>query len=542
MKIISVSQMRKLDQKTIDEAHIPGTTLMKRAGIGIAEKVLEFLKSIDKKHVLRLIMLAGKGNNGGDVYVSAEYLAKHTDIHVVIYSICPLSELKGDARFYADLLPENIQCVVKNQLSKTDFKKGDIILDGLLGTGFHGLLRTPYDNWISTVNSVRLPIISVDIPSGLNGDTGMISVEAIEADLTVTIGLPKKGLIAGLGPKYCGQIKVVDIGIPNNFIEETDSDLHVFTEPDAYSMISKLPVSSYKNSNGSVLIIGGSSNYKGAPFLAGKSALRSGAGIVTVAVPTSAGIIQNSTLSLITREIPDSGKGVFSKESIPVLKRLAESADCIVIGPGMTNYSSCLDMLEAVLKLDKIFIIDADAINLVAQKPEILKIKNKYIFTPHPGEANRLFKSLGLSDYLKKDRITQADKLSEMIKGLVVLKGHRTVISAEEQITSINSSGSPSLATAGSGDVLTGIIAATVINYDSLYSVQSTLNKKTHNLKSNSPVLKNKNTSCMFNATALAVFIHGLAGEISNNGKRGLIADDLIELIPIAMKKISPFA
>ena len=513
MKVISVKQMQELDQRTINEAGIPGRILMERAGIGAGGKILNYLENIDFHHVKRFVLLAGKGNNGGDVYVIANFLFENTALPIVIYSICPISELKGDAKYYAELLPEDIAVKENFTLSVGDFSKGDIIVDGLLGTGFKGSLRKQYGNWITTVNSTNLPVAAIDIPSGLNGDTGTVSENAVRADLTVTIAQPKTGLITNQGPEYCGLLAVVDIGIPKKYIDETSCKQSLFMKADAYPMISRIPNNSHKKSLGSVLVIGGSSLYPGAPFLVGKAALRSGAGLVTVAVPKSAGIMNPSTLSLITRKISDSGSGFFTKDSIPEIMELVESADSIVIGQGMSDNDSILPLLEALLSVDKSMIIDADALNFISKKPSILKSNPKYIYTPHPGEAKRLFNAFHFSDaFLKKDRILQAKALLKKLGSTVILKGHRTVIAAKNNNISVNGSGSPALATAGTGDVLVGIIAA--------------------------------NTAAgmtSFDAARLSVFVHGLAGEIGNKGMRGLIADDLIELIPYALKQASPF-
>ena len=513
MKVISVQQMRELDKRTIEEAGVPGKVLMEKAGVGAGKKILEYLENIDFSHIKRFVLLAGKGNNGGDVYVIAKYLYENCVADIVIYSICPISELKGDAKYHAELLPEDIGVNVKTELSIADFYKGDIVIDGLLGTGFSGALRKPYDNWITTVNALNMPVIAIDIPSGINGDTGVVSQNAVKSDLTLTIAQPKTGLIIGRGPEYCGQLAIIDIGVPEKYVDEVSGNLSLFTETDAYSMISRIPANSHKKSLGSVLIVGGSSLYPGAPFLAGKAALRSGAGIVTVAVPVSADIINPGIFSLITRRISDSGTGFFSKESVPEVMRLAESADSIVIGPGMSNNKSCLNLLIKILTLDKPVIIDADALNLIAETPETLKHNFNFIFTPHPGEARRLFRGFGLGKYADKDRISQTQALQEKIGGTVVLKGNRTIIATDNKTISINGSGCPALATAGSGDVLAGIIAANSVS-----------GKKS------------------FDTTCFSVFVHGLAGEMGDMGMRGLIADDLIDLIPVALKRLSPFA
>jgi len=540
MKVVSVSQMRKLDERTIQEAEVPGNLLMEKAGFGAGKKILDYLTNIDFSHIKRLILLAGKGNNGGDIYVIAKFIydalqanyfsemysknlphklynnyipVYDSSIDILIYSICPVTELKGDAKYHAELLPKEVSVNVKAVLDTEDFCKGDIIIDGLLGTGFNGSLRKFYGNWISTVNCVNLPTIAIDIPSGLNGDTGIVSENAIKSDLTITIAQPKTGLLIGQGPEYCGLLKVMDIGVPKQYVDEIYSELSLFTEADAYPMISRLPIDCHKKTLGSVLVIGGSSLYPGAPFLAAKAALRSGAGLVTVAVPESSGIINNGVLSIITRKIPDSGTGFFTEKSIAELKTLAELASSIIIGPGMSDHESCIGIITEILTLDKTIIFDADALNIIAKYPEIFNPNPKYIFTPHPGEAKRLFKWFGLNTIVKEDRILQVKSLADKLGGTVVLKGNRTIIGSYTGRLSINGSGCQALATAGSGDVLTGIIGANSVGGVNL-----------------------------FDKVCLSVFVHGLAAEIGNKGMRGLIADDLVEMIPLVLKQLSPFA
>ncbi len=513
MKVISVEQMRELDMRTIQEFGTSGSVLMERAGIGSGKIILDYLKEIDFRHIKRFVLLAGKGNNGGDVYVIAKYLFEQCiDCTVTIYSICPLSDLKGDAKHHAEIIPDNISVEVKEKLCPDDFKKGDIIIDGLLGTGFKGKLRIPYDNWISVVNKSGLPVIAVDIPSGLNGDTGIVSEMAVKADLTITMAQPKKGLIVKHGVEYCGRIEVVDIGIPEEYVDSIENTIDLYCGKDAYSVINRTPANSHKKSLGSVLIIGGSKLYQGAPFLAGKAALRSGAGLVTVAVPKNAGILNAGIFSLITRRINDSGIGFFTKESTDEILNLVKSVDVVVVGPGISDNQSSLEMIESIMDLNMPVVFDADALNLIAKNPEILQKKPNFIFTPHPGEARRLANGFGLINFKNEDRISQAKSLQGALGGIVILKGHRTLVADKKEI-SINASGTPALATAGSGDVLTGILAANLaLNLD------------------------------LFTASCFSVYLHGLTGEITPHGIKGTIADDLIDLIPTAHKKISPFA
>lgn len=515
MKAISVEQMRELDRRSIEEAKIPGFVLMERAGLACGEEIIKFINErIHFSHVRRFVILAGKGNNGGDAYVVARYLYENTDIDIIIYSICDLQKLGDDAKKHAGLIIEDVAYCINKKLTDNDFRQGDIIIDGLLGTGIKGSLRKPYDNWIKTVNASSLPVISLDIPSGLNGDNGQFKDDCIMSDMTVTMALAKHGLLIGRGPEYCGLLRCVDIGIPPEYIKETESDIEVCFASDVKKYLSRLPMKSYKNSVGSVLIIGGSKEYYGAPFLAALTAQRAGAGIVRVAVPESIERIPDAALSLIVSKIKDNGNGYFCLESLKELKSLIEKSDVLVLGPGIGTERDTFLFVREILKIQKPLIIDADALNIIAESPEIYQRKDSNILTPHPGEMKLLLEAFELEHFNDQSRKNKAEALAECLDSTIVFKGSRTITASPDGQITINSSGCPALATAGSGDCLTGIIAA--------------FNAKAH--------------EDYYTATAAAVFVHGVTGEISPFGNRGFTADDIHKLIPEAMLRISAFA
>jgi len=257
MRTVSVSQMRELDRRTIEEADVPGEVLMERAGTGAGEYILDYISGLSPIHVKRFVLLAGKGNNGGDAYVVARYLYENTDIETIIYSVCPVEELTADARLNAERLPQEVSCEIRKNLSPDDFEIGDIIIDGLLGTGIKGPLRAPYDNWIASVNNTELPVIALDIPSGLNGDNGAVATDAIFADLTISMGLPKTGVFMGEGPNHCGRLQNVDIGIPAHFIDELPKEVEMIFSEDIQPLLGRVPNSSHKDSCGRLLMIGG---------------------------------------------------------------------------------------------------------------------------------------------------------------------------------------------------------------------------------------------------------------------------------------------
>ena len=513
MKAVSVEQMRSLDQKTIQEYGISGFDLMERAGFGAGQEILEYVSRLDQKHVKRFVILAGKGNNGGDGYVAARYLLEHSLTEVIIYAVCGIHDLEGAAARHAGKVKGSVKIEVKETLAKGDFKEGDIIIDALLGTGTKGNLKKPFDNWVKAVNASGQPVVALDIPSGLDGDTGKICGCCILADLTITIGLPKKGMALGDGPGRCGLLKVVDIGIPDEYIEKVEAEFDIYTGRDAGRLISRLPMSSHKNTRGAVLVIAGSRDYSGAPFLSALSALRSGSGLVRVAVPQNMQPVDSRCFSLIVRRVKDNGSGYFCEQSIKELEPLIALSDSIVIGPGIGQNRDLVPFLSYLCTVDKPMVFDADALNVISQIPEIFKEKESNILTPHPGEMHRLLDAFDLSECLNSDRITQAKTLAETTGSTVVLKGHRSVTASPDGRVAVNSSGCPALATAGSGDCLTGVIASFIAR-----------------------------EADYFEDVAAAVYIHGLAGEMSYFGSRGMIADDIPVLVAEAMKKISPFA
>lgn len=515
MKAVSVEQMRELDRRTIEEAKIPGFVLMERAGFGAGEKILEFLADrIHLNHLKRFVILAGKGNNGGDAYVVARYLYENTDVEIVIYAVCAVEELGGDAKKHAGRIINDVGYSVKKKLTDKDFNPGDVIIDGLLGTGISGSLRKPYDNWIMTVNALSATVISLDIPSGLNGNDGCFEKHCIMADMTITMGLPKTGLVCGAGPEYCGLLRCVDIGIPQAYIDAAESGFEVCFAGDARKSLPRLPMKSYKNSVGSVLVIGGSRDYYGAPFLAALTAQRAGAGMVIAAVPENIELVPERTLSLIVRKIKDNGSGYFGLPSLEQLNPLIDRSDVIVVGPGIGTERDTFLFLREILKLRKPLVIDADALNIIAESPEIYRKKESNILTPHHGEMKRLLEAFELEHCNDKSRMEKAGALAACLDSTIVFKGARTITASPAGRIMVNSSGCPALATAGSGDSLSGIIAAF-----------------------NAPARED-----YYDSTAAAVFVHGMAGEISPFGNRGFIADDIHLLIPEAMRRISPFA
>ncbi len=514
MKAVSGIEMHNLDRRAVEEGGIPGERLMRIAGALAASSVMEYIARLMKFDVFprNIIVLAGKGNNAGDAFVVAKLLANLGEYNVFLHCTAKEEELQGDALTMFRELPDKIRGRITYGLQKSDLEIPNVlIVDGLLGTGCHGPLREPFDSWIRTVNESGHPVVSLDIPSGLDADTGEVVTDAITADLTLTMALPKRGMLSEEGIRRCGRIKVLDIGIPARFVDDVAECTECTTAADIVKYFPREPFDIHKNSRGHLLVIGGSRLYSGAPALAGEAALRTSAGLVTVAIPESAHLFADPPKAMMIRKIPDSCLGFFCEDSKAGITELMEKADAVVIGPGMGTDPNSLSVLELVLASGKKVLADADALNLLAQNPSLAeKIQSDIVFTPHPGEMKRLAAAFGIDTGLS--RIEQAKALASKLRSTVVLKGAHTVVASCDGRYAVNLSGCPVLATAGSGDILSGIIGALLAN----------------------------GQFSAFECARAAVFLHGFTAELAVPlGSRGLIADDLICYIPQAIRKVS---
>ncbi len=518
MKIVSVTQMRKLDQLAI-EAGTAGETLMERAGCGACECLYEWLAGVVSRHCREISVIAGKGNNGGDAYVMARRLAVESELRPKVYSVCPVEELQGDARRNAERLPSEATFqYCPDKLPVSALMPGTVVVDGLLGTGISGGLREPYRTMIRQINESGRPVMALDIPSGLNGDTGEAAGGlVVQADLTVTMGLPKKGLFADTGRIFCGRLRQVNIGLPEETVEAAESAGRADFISDIEPLLQRRPGAAHKNTFGQVLVAAGSSRYIGAPILTAKGSLASGAGLVTAAVPKTAwaaGPGPTLPAALIVRRVNDSGDGYFTHDSISELEELTRQANAVVFGPGVRTEPETGGALMNILKQGQPTVIDADGLNLLAADSESFAgILEQAVLTPHPGEMSRLLHGFGLSGTTAGTRAEQAVQLAGHSGAVVVLKGQATVVAAPSGEYWVSSSGTSALATGGTGDVLAGLIGGMLAQGKSRTA-----------------------------ASRIAVFTHGLAAEVSDRAEISFTADDLDEAISEAFKQITPFA
>lgn len=516
MKIIDVQTMRELDRATI-YAGTPGEILMERAGRGAFDEFLPFAEALPERHARRVAVLAGKGNNGGDGYVLARLLAEETHLPTTVYSICSRKELDGDTALNADRLPSTV--LVKHcpeELPAEALAPGTILVDALLGTGISGPLKPPFDTVIEQINASGLPVFAIDIPSGVDGNSGAIATNAVVADMTVTMAHPKTGMFTPVGRARCGKLRLVDIGIDKERSRQAKSHGEALFAEDIRPLLQRRPFDSHKNTFGHTLVLGGAAHYVGAPQLAASAALKTGAGLVSLAAPLSVMLRMNPTFdAIITIPVPETEAGpTLTRDGLEKVPELHDRSSALVLGPGIGRAEPVVDVIEDALSWQRPTVIDADALILIASHPRRFPSLTGTILTPHPGEMKSLMNGFGLDpELVTHDRAQAAVQLAKTTGAIVVLKGMTTVVATPGGDAWLNSSGTAALATAGTGDVLAGMIGAFLAQgLDRVEAAQA------------------------------GVFIHGLAAELANMPERCLVADNLIDLIPQAMHQVSPLA
>jgi len=472
---------------------------MERAGSGASEEILDFINAFHPS-TKKIIILCGKGNNGGDGFVVAREMTKNG--FPVKTLICAKKEdLKGDAACHFNKIQKSVSCEFREKLFASDFPPKSIVVDALLGTGLSGVPSGKIASWIRAINSSRRPVVALDVPSGLDSDSGKAFNPCVRADLTVTFGAPKRGLFFDDALLVTGILRFVDIGFPKTLLSDYKSELNAVVPSEIGSLIPRHPNNSNKFSKGVVTVIAGSAKYSGAPVLSASSALLSGAGLVTLLSPRGCEI-RNIKKAIISLKVP-SENGVFCRNSItPELNSVLEKSNAICVGPGMTPADSTFPLVDLLWKSRKKIVFDADALNIISRK-RLPKRSVLGILTPHEGEMKRLCLAYGIK--YGEDRISSAKQLAKKTGNVIVLKGCRTLIADPNGKVYLNISGCLSLASAGTGDVLAGLLASLCA-------------------QGLDP----------FASAILGVYIHGLAAE--KNGRYAFSADKLIELIPQVMQ------
>lgn len=514
MKVVTAEEMREIDRITIKNYGISGTVLMERAGLAVAEKIRELYER------RKVIVLSGGGNNGGDGIVVARNLHEW-GWNVKITLLLRENKLSPDClKQYKIAKKSGVPIKFRDYITEKDLHSA-LVVDAIFGTGLSKNITGKTAEVILFINASDAPVISVDIPSGISSDTGQIMGEAVRADYTVTFGLPKRGHLLYPGADYTGRFFIEDIGFPEELLHSEKVKTELLEKRDISLLIPERQRYSHKGDYGHVLVIAGSRGKTGAAFMCAKACLRSGAGLVTIGVPESLlDVFQSRVTEEMTLPLPDRGDGTLSlKASEKILEFLADKADVLAIGPGISVTDDTKKLVrELLLNSAAPAVIDADAINSIEGNKQILKkVKSPLILTPHVGEMARLRQGLGvrgqglaekeLRNKIEKDRINTAMSFSKYTGTYLVLKGVPTVIAEPEGRVFINPTGNPGMASAGTGDVLTGMLSG---------FLGQGLN----------PLV----------ASILGVYMHGLAGDIAakNKGEHSLIASDITDAIPEA--------
>lgn len=458
MKIASLKTIRELEQQAHAAVRCGGPTLMEKASMHCARRIHAFKHSRAALGNLEITVLAGKGNNGGDGILTGGYLARHFNEKVTVYSLQSPSEMSDEIRRHFFSLPSDVSVIfVKNPSDFPDFSKPCLIVDALLGIGVHGELRGLAKDLIESVNSSDNPVISIDIPSGIETDTG-IGKGAIFADMTVTIGAEKAGLYINDGRIHSGIVNFADIGFDLAQIPDDDMNFEVIPHDILKRIYCRRQTELYKTLNGKLLVIGGSVSYPGAVVLTALGASSTGCGLLTTAIKSRP--FCAIPPDIIVSDFSCEGENCFNRSDCERLIALAEKQNAVVFGMGVTANSDTADVLKELLKLPQKLVLDADALNTLAMFPELLQYKkhSNIIITPHAQEALRLAQAFDIKGFAEMSRIEQSSALSNRLNCTVVLKGDKSLIASPDGRIMVNQKGSAALAKGGSGDILSGII------------------------------------------------------------------------------------
>jgi NAD(P)H-hydrate epimerase len=515
MRVLNSQQMREADRRTIDERGVPSAVLMENAG---REVVAAMDVAYPGLAAMRIAVICGCGNNGGDGFVVSRILHER-GLQVSTYLMGASADVQGDARLMMRSLEdsggkvEEIADTAAWEWHDTDVLGADLIVDALFGTGLARPLTGLAERIVADVNASGRPVVAVDLPSGLSGDSAEIIGPAIRASLTVAFAAPKLPLVLPPAQALAGELVVADIGIPRDVIAGVNGpNFEVLDASTLRGLIPPRRRDSHKGTYGRVLIVAGSRGKTGAAYLSAMAALRSGAGLVTVATPASClPTVAALGAEFMTEPLPETPEGTVAAEAVERVLGLA--ADVIAIGPGLGQSPPTVTFVQAVVaRSTATLVIDADGLNAFTGKASLLASRKgaDVVVTPHPGEMARLT-GLSIQD-VQQRRIEVARDFAASHRVHVVLKGDRTVIATPAGGIFINPTGNPGMATGGTGDVLTGVIAGWI---GQLHDAGR--------------------------ATSLAVYLHGLAGDLAAaaEGETALIAGDLLTRLGAAVTALT---
>ena len=516
MKIVTSQEMKELDRKAIENYGISGLVLMENAGLKVFENLKNIYSDLINKKV---IIFAGSGNNGGDSFVVARHLCNY-GVKVKVILLCSFNKIVGDAKTNINIIDKmgielNEILTYKSLELEEIFQESDILIDAILGTGLRGEVTGLKAKMINAMNKSGKEIVAIDIPSGLNADTGRIEGICIKANHTITLALPKIGLLIYPGASCVGELIIDDISIPHSLLKDKEIKKNLVTEETMHLLLPRRFPNNNKGSFGKVLLLAGSIGMTGAAFLTSEAAIKSGTGIVVLGIPKSLNNIMEIKLSeVMTLPLEETDEKSLDKKAEDRILKVMENFTVLGVGPGISRQHNTQALIKSLIKKTSIpLVLDADALYSLSENRSILKnAKVPIIITPHPGEMARLINKE--VDYVLDNSVMVVKEFAEELGITVVLKGARTIIADSNGNIFINIGDNSGMATAGSGDVLTGIISSLMAQG---------LNE--------------------ISAAVAGVYIHSIAGNLARKikGERGMTAVDILQQIPHAFVDIETF-
>jgi len=514
MILVTANEMQAMDRRTIEDFGLPGMVLMENAGRGAIRFLLKQFPNLENA---RVGVIAGRGNNGGDGFVIARYL-KQKGIQVQVYLLAERHRVQGDALANLKLLkPLEVPVVeIPDNASfskiKSEMDGLDILIDAILGTGLKSDVTGYFKTIIDYINRLNKPVFAVDMPSGLNSDTGQPCGTCIRATATATFAYAKTGHMVYPGIDFCGNLKIVDIGIPPHIAAAVGPRHFLTTAKLVRSHLIPRSADAHKGSTGHLLVIAGSTGKTGAASMTAMSALRTGAGLVTLGVAQSLNsALESQMLEAMTAPLPESGSGVLGESAFNAIQKELPGKRCLAIGPGLGQAAETKKLIRKIIRQSEIpVVLDADGLNnLAGDVNHLLTARAPIVLTPHPGEMARLLDTE--VSKIQQDRITSAREFSVEYNVHVVLKGAATIIAHPDGRVFINATGNAGMASAGMGDVLTGAIAGLIV-------------------QGLTPEA----------ACHAGVYLHGAAADnlAEDMGPYGYLAGDVMGAIPGEIKKI----
>ncbi len=513
MKVVTSQEMREIDHKAIKENNLSNLDLMENAGLTIFQSLKNIYADLRLK---KIIIFSGSGNNGGDGFVVARHL-NDFGVKAKVFLLAPFNKIKGEAGENLNIIDKMGVELIEVEIKKLEeiqeaIQNSDLIIDAILGTGLKGRVTGLKAKIIDLINVVGKEVVAIDVPSGLNADTGKIEGPCIKAIHTIALALPKIGLLLFPGASYAGKVTVVNIGIPSYLLKNKKLKTNMITKEIVKSLLPSRAAYTHKGSFGKVLILAGSVGMTGAAYLASEAALRSGTGIVILGIPRSFNPIMEVKLTeVMTIPLDETEKHSLGEDAGETILKLMKDFSVLGIGPGISRELETQRLVRKIIERSNMpLVVDADAIYALRKDTTILKrVKAPLVITPHPGEMAKLInKDI---DYILDNQLYITKEIAKEFGIVVVLKGARTIVTNKEGKAYINIGDNSGMATAGSGDVLTGIICSLI--------AQGIDN---------------------FSAAIAGVYIHSLAGNLARDikGERGMIAGDILFQVPQAFLNI----